>query len=248
MSRVRSAEFFPRLVSAAAETFIAQGFQRTQMQDVADRLGVAKGTVYGYVESKAALLAAAVRYADGVEPPPGTAELPVPTPMAGEVAALVADRLRGEVAELRLMKAVAGRRRVPIAEELTEIVTDLYRRLARHRVSIKLVDRCAPELPDLGEVWFGVGRAGQVAALTDYLTRRTASRALHLPGPAPVVARTILETCVLWAVHLHWDPAGDDPGDHEQPPPEVVAATLAGLLTHGLVSRKGQGDEQGNER
>lgn len=244
MPRVRSAEFFPRLVSAAAETFIAQGFQRTQMQDVADRLGVAKGTVYGYVESKAALLAAAVRYADGVAPLPELAELPVPTPVAGEVAALVADRLRGEVAELRLVKAVAGRRRAPIAEELTEIVTDLYRRLARHRVSIKLVDRCAPELPDLGEVWFGVGRAGQVAVLTDYLTRRAASRALHLPGPAPVVARTILETCVLWAVHLHWDPAGDP----EQPPPEIVAATLAGLLTHGLVSTKGQGDGQGNER
>lgn len=157
---------------------------------------------------------------------------------------LVADRLRGEVAELRLVKAVAGRRRVSIAEELAEIVTDLYRRLARHRVSIKLVDRYAPELPDLGEVWFGVGRAGQVAVLTDYLTRRAASRALRLPGPAPVVARTILETCVLWAVHLHWDPAGD----REQPPPEVVAATLAGLLTHGLVSTKGQGDGQGNER
>ncbi|WP_291416013.1 helix-turn-helix domain-containing protein [Actinophytocola sp.] len=63
-------EFFPRLVSAAAETFIAQGYQRTQMQDVADVLGVAKGTVYGYVDGKAALLAAAVRYADGVEPLP----------------------------------------------------------------------------------------------------------------------------------------------------------------------------------
>lgn len=237
-------EFFPRLVSAAAETFIAQGFQRTQMQDVADRLGVAKGTVYGYVESKSALLAAAVRYADDVEPLPELAELPVPAPVAGEVAALVADRLRGEVAELRLVKAMTGRRRVPIADELTEIIVDLYRRLARHRVSIKLVDRCAPELPDLGEVWFGVGRAGQVAALTDYLTRRAAGRALRLPGPAPVVARTILETCVLWAVHLHWDPARVDPDDREQPPPEVVAATLAGLLTHGLVSTKGQGDER----
>jgi AcrR family transcriptional regulator len=214
------------LISAAAETFIAQGFQRTQMQDVADRLGVAKGTVYGYVESKAALLAAAVRYADGVEPPPEPAELPVPTPAAGELAALVADRLGREVTELRLMKAVTGRRRVPIADELTEIVTDLYRRLARHRVSIKLVDRCAPELPDLGEVWFGAGRAGLVAALTDYLTRRAASGAVRLPGPARVV-------------DLHWDPAGGDPGDREQPPPDVVAATLAGLLTHGLVSEEG---------
>lgn len=232
---MRSPEMFPRLVSAAAETFIAQGFQRTQMQDVADRLEVAKGTVYGCVESKAALLAAAVRYADGLEPPPGSEDLPVPTPAEGELARLVADRLGGEVAGLRLARALSGRRRVPVSEELGEIVTDLYQRLARHRVSIKLVDRCAPELPDLGEVWFGLGRAGQATALTDYLTRRAATGMLRLPGPAPVVARTILETCVLWAVHLHWDPAGD----REPPAPDTVAATLAGLLTHGLVSRKG---------
>lgn len=234
-------------MSAAAETFIAQGFQRTQMQDVADVLGVAKGTVYGYVESKAALLAAAVRYADGVEPLPEMAALPVSTPVAGELAGLVADRLGREVAELRLVKALAGRRRVAVGDELTEIVTDLYRRLARHRVGIKVVDRCSPELPELGQVWFGVGRAGQVAALTEYLTRRAATGAVRLPGPAPVVARTILETCVLWAVHLHWDPSGSDPGsgsgggdpgDRTLPPPDMVAATLAGLLTQGLVSRK----------
>ncbi|RSM80876.1 TetR family transcriptional regulator [Kibdelosporangium aridum] len=223
-------------MSAAAETFIAQGFQRTQMQDVADALGVAKGTVYGYVENKAALLAAAVRYADGIEELPGLAELPVPAPAEGELAALVADRLGHEVAELRLVKAMAGRRREPIADELTAIIADLYQRLARHRVSIKLIDRCAPELPDLGEVWFGAGRSGQVAALTDYLARRAATGAVRLPGPAPVVARTILETCVLWAVHLHWDPAGD----RELLPSDTVASTLAGLLTHGLISRKGE--------
>jgi AcrR family transcriptional regulator len=226
---------FPRLVSAAAETFIAQGFARTQMQDVADRLGVAKGTVYGYVESKAALLAAALRYADGLEPPPGVAELPVSTPAGGALAELVADRLGREVAELRLAKVLAGRRRAPVAEELAGIVTDLYRRLARHRVSIKLVDRCAPELPDLAEVWFGLGRAGQVAALTRYLSRRAAGGALRLPGPAPLVARTILETCVLWAVHLHWDPAPA----HAPESADTVATMLAGLLTEGLVASKG---------
>jgi hypothetical protein len=49
------------------------------------------------------------------------------------------------------------------------------------------------------------------------------------------VARTIVETCVLWAVHLHWDPARDpNPAS-----PEVVAGTVAALLTHGLVTTKG---------
>ncbi|WP_211337455.1 TetR/AcrR family transcriptional regulator [Lentzea atacamensis] len=226
MPRTRSADMFPRLVSVAAETFIAQGFQRTQMQDVADVLGVAKGTVYGYVENKDALLGAALRFADGVESLPEVADLPVRAPAAGELAALVADRLRTEIGQLRLVEAVSKRRRGPLDVELSEIITNLYDTLSRHRVSIKLVDRCASELPELAAVWFGHGRAGLVAVLTEYLQRR---KALRLPGPAPLVARTILETCVLWAVHLHWDPAGQ--------PVETAAvpATLAGLLTRGLL-------------
>jgi AcrR family transcriptional regulator len=226
-------ESFPRLVSLAAEIFIAQGYRRTQMQDVADALGMAKGTVYGYVESKAALLAAAVRYADGIEPLPAVRDLPMPAPAGGAVAALVADRLTTEMTQLRLTQALAEPGPILVGEELTEIVIDLYQRLARHRVSIKLVDRCAPELPELGDVWFGLGRAAQVAALTDYLTTRAGTAALRLPGPAALVARTILETCTLWAVHLPWDAAHDpDPA-----PPEAVAHTLAGLITHGLLTR-----------
>lgn len=31
--------------------------------------------------------------------------------------------------------------------ELAGIVTDLYSRLARHRIALKLVDRCAPSYP-----------------------------------------------------------------------------------------------------
>ncbi|WP_198680661.1 TetR/AcrR family transcriptional regulator [Lentzea terrae] len=226
MPRTRSADMFPRLVSVAAETFIAHGFHRTQMQDVADALGVAKGTVYGHVENKDALLGAALRYADGVEPLPGPEELPVRAPAEGELAALVAERLGCEIGRLRLVEAVSARRRGPLAAELSEIITNLYETLARHRVSIKLVDRCASELPELAEVWFGQGRSGLVVVLTEYLQRR---KALRLPGPAPLVARTILETCVLWAVHLHWDPARQ-PVDSA-----AVPATLAGLLTRGLL-------------
>jgi AcrR family transcriptional regulator len=227
--RHRPADRFGQLLAAAVRIFIVEGYGRTQMQDVAEMVGVAKGTVYRYVESKAALLAAALRFADGVEPLPGVAELPVRTPAPGELAGLVADRLHRETGQLRLARALSEPRTAAVGEELTEIIIDLYQRLARHRVSIKLVDRCAAELPELAEVWFGQGRAGQVTALTEYLRQRDLGVEV---GPAPLIARTIVETCVLWAVHLHWDPAGDQP--HTDP--DTVATTLAGLLTHGLVS------------
>jgi AcrR family transcriptional regulator len=202
------------VVAAAARVFITHGYQRAQVQDVADALGLAKGTLYGYAQGKAALFAAAVRFADGHEPLPTPADLPVPAPADGDIAALVAGRLAGEIADLKLVRALAD----PLPEdaspadlqaELAGIVTDLYARLARHRIAIKLVDRCAPELPDLAQVWFGTGRQANVSGVQEYLARRQRAGTVSLPGPAPLVARTIVELCAMWAVHCHFDPTPD---------------------------------------
>jgi hypothetical protein len=70
-----------------------------------------------------------------------------------------------------------------------------------------------------------------------YLRRRQAIGALVLPGPPPLVARTVVELCVLWAVHCRFDPAPPGPaiGGVIDADEETVAATLAGLLVHGLA-------------
>jgi AcrR family transcriptional regulator len=233
----RRSDRFPAVVASAADVFIAHGYQRAQVQDVADRLNVAKGTLYLYAEGKAALFAAAVRYADGHQPFPSAAELPVPAPGVGEVAGLVADRLAAEVGGLKLVAALADP--LPIAAgssgdaELAAIVLDLYERLAKHRVAIKLVDRCAPELPDLAAVWFGSGRDAQVGALEAYLTRRYQAGTVTLPGPAPLVARTVIELCALWAVHCHFDPARVSAGGDAAS--SIDDATVAAMLAEMVV-------------
>jgi len=228
------------VVDAAARVFVAHGYHRTQVQDVADVLGLAKGTLYGYAQNKAALFAAAVRYADGHEPVPVPAELPVPAPADGELAALVAGRLASELADLELARVLSDPTDVAstgLEAELASIITDLYRRLAKHQIAIKLVDRCAPELPDLAQVWFGSGRRAQVDALTEYLIRRQNTGALVLPGPAPLVARTIVEVTALWAVHCHFDPAPPAPGRPDPDPVDdtAVAAMLAEVFVRAMV-------------
>jgi AcrR family transcriptional regulator len=235
---------FATVVAAAARVFITHGYQRAQVQDVADALGLGKGTLYGYAEGKAALFAAAVRYADGHEPLPGHADLPVPTPAEGEIAELVAGRLAAEAADLRLARALAAPEpATPPAgggDELGAIVTDLYERLARHRVAIKLVDRCAQELPELAEVWFGTGRRAHVGTVEEYLNRRQRAGTLILPGPAPLVARTVVELCALWAVHCHFDPAPHPPGSQSQVEPlddTVAADMLAQLVVRATTPR-----------
>ncbi len=230
------------MVAAAAGVFVAHGYQRAQVQDVADALGLGKGTLYGYARSKAALFAAAVRYADGHEALPTPDELPVPAPADGEIAALVAGRLAGEIADLKLAQALArplptGAHPADGAGELADIVIDMYQRLAKHRVAIKLVDRCASELPDLAEVWFGSGRRAHVGAIEEYLTRRHQAGTLTLPGPAPLLARTVVELCALWAVHCHFDPAPLPPGTDQARPIDdaAVAAMLAELLVRATT-------------
>lgn len=237
MARVIPADRFAAVVAAAAEVFITHGYQRAQIRDIADALGLGKGTLYGYARSKAALFAAAVRYADGHEPLPAAIELPVPAPGTGDVAALVAGRLGSEIADLKLAEALAN----PLSAaatpadgdaELAAIVTDLYQRLAKHRVAIKLVDRCAPELPDLAQVWFGAGRHAHVSAVEQYLSYRHRAGTLALPGPAALLARTIVELCALWAVHCHFDPAprAPDAPSSDTYDDTTVAAMLAELL------------------
>jgi AcrR family transcriptional regulator len=223
------------VIAAATSVFVTHGYRRAQVQDVADALGVAKGTVYGYARSKEALFAAAIRYGDGLEPLPGVADLPLPAPPMSDVTALVAQRLSGEVADLALARATPGD-----GSELGAIVRDLYARLARHRVAIKIVDRCAPELPELGEVWFGAGRQAQVGLLETYLAHHEAAGDMALPGPASLVARTIVETCALWAVHCHFDQAPTVPAPSAASDTagaggsavddDLVAATLAELF------------------
>lgn len=222
-------ERLQRLVELGTAVFIRDGYQRTQMEDVATALGVAKGTLYGYVESKAALFDLLVRCADGHEPPPEPSALPLPTPPRGSTVAVVRARLLREVENLELLAALARPDHPDPGLELAAIIRDLYVRMKRNRCGIKLVDRSAQDQPELAEVWFGQGRWGQHAALVAYLEQRIAKKRLRRVPSTHVAARAILEMVAFWAVHRHWDPSPQlvDEGD--------VEATLIEMALFGLT-------------
>jgi AcrR family transcriptional regulator len=232
----------PLVIDAAARVFITHGYRRAQMQDVAEALGLAKGTLYGYAATKEALFGAVLRYADGLEPMPDVSALPLPTPRPGELADLVAGRLGAEVPDLELIRALSRREQphtpTEAADELSAIVVDLYHRLVRQRVAIKLVDRCATELPELAGVWLDTGRGAQMTAMERYLRDREAAGVLRIPGSVPVVARTTVELCVLWAVHCHFDPA---PPQEASVDDDAIAATVAALIARSLTTQSPTG-------
>jgi AcrR family transcriptional regulator len=219
---------FDDLIQAATAVFLEQGYRRTQMGDVAERLGVAKGTLYLYVESKEALLDAVLRHADADERIPLPEERPIATPPPGATLALIEKRVAESASLPALTGALARRRVVDVKTELSEILHELYELLARRRVAIKLLDRCAADYPELAQVWHRKGRGGAVALLAQYLEDRIRRGRLRKVRDVRVTARTILETVAFWAVHHHWDPSPEATDD------TVTEESVVEFVVHSL--------------
>jgi AcrR family transcriptional regulator len=229
MARSIPKDRFHDLIEAASAVFLQQGYRRTQMADVAERMGVAKGTVYLYVESKEALFDAVMRHADSderIELPP---TLPVPTPAPGATLEMVRKRVARSAALPALAAALERRRVTDAGREVAGIVRELYALLARHRVAIKLLDRCSADHPELAAVWYGTGREGALALLQRYLADRVRRGQLVAAPDVAVTARIILETVVFWAVHRHWDPAPQTVDER------VAEETVVAFVTRALI-------------
>src|SRR5512140_2417858 len=164
-----------QLVACATRVFIERGYRRAQMADVAAAMGIAKGTLYLYVESKEALFDLVCRSADLPPPVPQPKTLPVPTPRSGATLKYVAARLAASGVPPALATALRrARSGGDTRRELDAIVRELYDTLARHRRSLKLLDRCARDYPELAALWFESARGGLVTLLARYLRDRIA--------------------------------------------------------------------------
>jgi len=216
------------LVRCATQVFIAQGYRRTQMEDVAAALGVAKGTLYLYVESKEALFDLVCRYADCPPNAEDAPAFPFRTPKPGATLRFVREELERYRPLPALTAALARKRITDAAAELREIVLELYDQLARNRRRIKLIDTSARDYPELAALWFEGARGGFLSLLRDYLQSRI-SRGLLTPVPdVGVAARLVLESTVFWAVHRHFDSRPEPISE------EIARETVAHFVVRAL--------------
>jgi AcrR family transcriptional regulator len=207
MPRAIPEDRFEDLIEAATAVFLEQGYRRTQVADVAARMGLSKGSVYTYVESKEALFDCVLRHADHPDRIELPETLPVPTPPPGATLEVVQGRLAEEGALPALTAALSRARVADARAELEAVLGELYDALARHRIGIKLLDRCAPDYPELAKEWYRAGREGALSLLERYLADRARRGRLRRFEDGAVTARIVLETLVFWAVHRHWDPS-----------------------------------------
>ena len=230
MARTIPPDRFQQLIDCATQVFIERGYAHTQMADVAEAMGIAKGTLYLYVESKDALFDLVVRSADSDTPRATPAKLPIPTPRPGTTL----QHVRKSVArELPLADASSGAR--PQAGDRPGSRADGNRARA-----VSHAEREAARHQAHGSV--GAIPSGARSGLVRGRARNARRVALQIPGgphrPEPVsrgprrrhvVARVILETVVTWAVHRHWDPSPQAIDD------QVAEDILVQFIVGGLV-------------
>lgn len=204
MARRIPEDRFARLVEVATQVFIERGYRLTQMGDVATALGVAKGTLYGYVESKEALFELCLRHAATREPIEVPPVLPWPTPKKGALRRILSEQLlrRGTLPEL---EAALARERAPdIRVELDAVIREYYTLNETYAVAIKLVDRAFGH-PDISDAWQTRGRKEPRSRFETWLeARMRAGQVRPFPDPR-LPARFIVESVATWAMHIRWD-------------------------------------------
>lgn len=232
MARQIPGDRLPQLLDAATRVFVEQGYRRTQMADVAAEMGVAKGTLYLYVESKEALFDLVCRYAD--QPPKSASQVrfPVRSPKAGATLRYVRDELQRHRGVPALTAALGRKRPGDVAGEVGAIVGELYDQLAANRRRIKLIDTSARDYPELAKLWFEGARGGLLDLFAVYLKARIA-RGLVAPVPnVEATARLVLETTVFWAVHRHFESRPLQVGE------DVARATVVQFVVRALTNEE----------
>lgn len=232
MARKVPADRFQTLVDCATQVFIEQGYARTQMADVAEAMGVAKGTLYLYVESKEALFDLVVRSLGAEQPLATPPKLPHPTPKPGATLRFLRKRVSEQPPSPALLAALGRKRVADPRAELEAVVREIHHTLSANRRGIKLMDRSAQFHPELSAVWFSDARRGLIRALATYLRNRIAQRQLKAVPDPEVAARVILETITTWAVHRHWDPSPESIDD------QIAEDTVVQFIVGGLKAEE----------
>ncbi len=219
---------FDELVRGATEVFIARGYRLTQMSDVAEAVGVAKGTLYGYVESKDALLFLCLRCADDDGPIPVPEDLPLAAPAPDVIGLAVKTRLAENIVWPALESALERPTVDDVAGELTSVIGEFFDLVAANRHGIKLLDRCMDH-PEIEPLWQSAGRERARSMLIRYLSARINAGQLRPVADIRLAARIVIETCATWAVHIHWDRA---PESYDA---EVVRANAIEFMVRALL-------------
>ena len=195
MVRKPAAERLAAVAEAATRVFGRLGYRGTRTADVATQAGLSTGSLFTYVESKEALFHLVFahgfgQYAENVP------DLPLVAPPFTQTVELIATGLRRHPVP-RFRAALAEPSPRDVAAELRGIVEERYDMFEELWPVLAVIERCAPELPELEDLYYGRARVGYHTQLGRYLDKRAAA-GLFRPMPDPAVAARVVSEAIVW--------------------------------------------------
>jgi AcrR family transcriptional regulator len=203
MSRVASTTRLEAVARAATEVFGRVGYHRTRTADVAATAGVSSGSLFTYVQTKEALFHLVFLFGFG-HLDDAMPSLPLANPAPGETVALIERELRNVPAPT-LRAALRTEDPTDVAGELRGIVAERYDILASRWPMLAVIERCAVDVPELVEFYYGRVRVAYHRRLAGYLEQRARGGYLRAMPDANATARLISESIAWFAWHRRGD-------------------------------------------
>lgn len=196
----RSARKHRQIVEAATATFLAKGFDNTNMDEIATLAAVSKKTVYGHFADKETLFAEIVL---------------ATTDDVNQVVSLITDSL----SDTQDLERDLGR----LAKSfITALMQPRVLRLRR------MIIASADRFPDLGTTWYEQGFERALAAMADAFGRLAAEGLLDVPDP--VMAANHFVGMLLWIPINRAMFTGDDTGASKAELARHAAATTSAFI------------------
>jgi AcrR family transcriptional regulator len=204
MRRADPGQRLGSIAAAGTRVFGRLGYRRAHMADVAADAGLSTGAVYSYVESKEALFHLVFAHGFGLLGE-GAPPLPVAAPPFGDTLDLIAQGLRKGAATPLLRAALHEPDPADARAELTAIVEERYAMTERLWPLLAVIERCAVDLPELDEFYFGRGRRAHIGQLGRYVQQRSASGHFRPQADPAITARLVTEAITWFAWHRRED-------------------------------------------
>jgi AcrR family transcriptional regulator len=193
------------IARAACDVFIAKGYRRALMTDVAERLGLSHALLYRYVESKEALLELAARYAMDQEADL-EAVVPLGTPPPGQFLEQIRNWLAARATFPRLRVALEGGPKDDAEAELGGIIDELYDFVEQNRLLLLLIESLIDDYPGLSAASVNERKRAQSGRVAAFLASRAASERLRPIADPEIAAHFLLESVAWFAQHRQRDP------------------------------------------
>jgi len=197
--RTPSAGKLASIADAATEEFGRVGYRRARTADVARIAGISSGSLFTYAQSKEALFHLVFVNGFGNL---DDASLPLATPAAGETLALIEKGLR-RIPAPNLRAALAIDEPADVRSELRGIVEERYGILERNWRVLRVIERCAVDIPELEAFYFGNLRVRYFREFARYFERRGSAGYLRTMPDTAAATRVVSEAITWFAWHRH---------------------------------------------